>query len=376
VPQDTCRISAPLLYRWCFAAALFCCVLVGLCLIVPIVRCGARFFFAPAALCLIGCVETVGMDVEIGVAGKVAQDGGLTSDDGGGFGSDHLSGSRNAAQRQFLPAALMICTGALCAPCYFAYAVLLGPVCHPFSVLMFKIFESFGCVRILPDGTLEFRNCVDEASCGWFVRHATQYLMAPGMKAPGRSYIGSFVNTSALMWFWCYLLFELFWNWNLMCEAAGQGASSHPMTLEWLRSLAPSPVHWLILLFAVSGALWTIGCFISDLFTSPLAPPRSAHEAHKWKMRRQLRVCVHVVLCVLLCTWGGLLFYFTYTQQQCASSSPSIHRLGLLLLLILVVFLCLALLLFVCVCIDCCTTGRMRLVVLLSEEWMGFSDPH
>eukprot|EP00966_Prymnesium_polylepis_P149304 3449406-Prymnesium_polylepis.1 len=70
--QDTCRITAPLLYRWCFAAALFCCALIGLCLIVPIVRCAARCVCAPVALCLIGCVETVGMDVDVGIVGGSA----------------------------------------------------------------------------------------------------------------------------------------------------------------------------------------------------------------------------------------------------------------------------------------------------------------
>ena len=77
---------------------------------------------------------------------------------------------------------------------------------------------------------------------------------------------------------------------------------------------------------------------------------------------------MHLMLFVLFCVWGGFLFYFTYTQQQCASSSPAIYRLSLLLLLVFFVLLGLAVLLFTCVCIDCCVSGRMRLVLLLSDE--------
>merc|ERR1719181_1667470 len=170
------------------------------------------------------------MDVDVGVVGNVGGAGGI-------------SGSRKAVQKQFIPAALMVYTGVVCAPCYFVYAVLLGPICRPFSVALFKLFECLGCVSILPDGTLEFRNCFGEVTCGWVVRHATQCLMAPGMTTPGRSIVGAFVNTTALMWFWCYLLFELYWN--------------------WIKALSPSPVHWLILMFAVAGATITLGYFIS-----------------------------------------------------------------------------------------------------------------
>ena len=137
---------------------------------------------------------------------------------------------------------------------------------------------------------------------------------------------------------------------------------------NWFKALSPSPVHWLILMFAVAGATITLTYFISDMFTSPRAPPRSAYEVHKWKMRRQLRICLNLVLFGCFCGWGATLFYFTYTQQQCAASAPSIYRLSLLLLLVFWVLIGLAVVLFTCVCIDCCISGRMRLVLLLSDE--------
>ena len=46
-----------------------------------------------------------------------------------------------------------------------------------------------------------------------------QCALGPGCIAPGRSMVGTFVNTAALLWFWLYLLFEIYWNWQLACEA-------------------------------------------------------------------------------------------------------------------------------------------------------------
>ena len=79
--------SAPLLYRWCEAAVLFFAILTGLALLVPLVRGMARLLCAPCALCLISCVETVGVDVEVGDAGSIAAMGdGFAGDGHGGVG--------------------------------------------------------------------------------------------------------------------------------------------------------------------------------------------------------------------------------------------------------------------------------------------------
>jgi len=351
--RDSCRLSAPLLYRWCFAAALFFVILSVLVLFVPVVRIVSRCVLAPVALCLIGCVETVGMDVDVGPVGE-----GFMKDD---------SGRRRTAQKEFIPAALMSCMGVLCAPCYFVYSATLGLVCRPVSVFLFKLCETVGCVRMLPNGNIEFRNCFNECTCGWMVRHCTQCLMAPGCLTPGRSIVGLFVNTSALLWFFVYLLFELYWNWNLLCDNAVPDADHANNWFEWLKVLSPSPVHWLILVFAVSGVVITLFYFIHDLFSTPRAPPRSAYEVHKWKMRRQLRVCANIFLFFLFCTWGALLLYFVCSQQSCANSSPGIYRLAWLLLLVFFVFAGLAVILFFCVCIDCCISGRLRFVLLLTN---------
>lgn len=81
-----------------------------------------------------------------------------------------------------------------------------------------------------------------------------------------------------------------------------------------------------------------------------------------------MKVCMHVGLFCLFVTWGALLCYFVYSQEECASSAPSLYRLALLLLLVFFVLVGLAFLLFTCVCIDCCVSGRMRLVLLLADD--------
>jgi len=370
--RDTCRITAPLLYRWCFAAGLFTALLLGLCAIVPLVRCAARCICAPVALCLISCVETVGMDVDVGLVGGPMSAGGLGGGGGSGSGSGLGDGGSSGARKikeQFIPAAAMVIGTVLCAPFFIVYKVLCAPICRPLSVCFFKCFECLGCVQILPDGRLQFVNCCGEVTCGFIVRHMTQCLLAPGMTLPGRSIVGAFTNYSALVWFWCYLLFECYWNWNLMCDSAVPDATDDLSSWgSWFGVLAPSPVHWLILLFAVAGLTFTLVKFIADMFSTPNPPPRSAYEVHKIKMKRQVRVCINLVLFSLFCVWGGFLTYFTETQSQCASSSPSIWRLALMLRFAAFCVFFLALGLAACVCVECCLSGRMRLVLLLADD--------
>ena len=66
--------------------------------------------------------------------------------------------------------------------------------------------------------------------------------MAPGMTTPGRSIVGAFVNTTALMWFWCYILFELYWNWNLMCAAPPPPLGPVPLIPSQTVALPRSPL--------------------------------------------------------------------------------------------------------------------------------------
>ena len=63
--SDTCRLTAPILYRWSFAITLFFLILCSLVAVVPLLRILARCLIAPLALCLVACVDTLRADVEV-----------------------------------------------------------------------------------------------------------------------------------------------------------------------------------------------------------------------------------------------------------------------------------------------------------------------
>ena len=58
--------------------------------------------------------------------------------------------------------------------------------------------------------------------------------------------------------------------------------------MAWLINGAPSPIHWLMLAFAIGGTVVVITSFISDMFTGPKPPPRSYYEATLWRGKRQV----------------------------------------------------------------------------------------
>jgi len=255
----------------------------------------------------------------------------------------------------------------LCAPFYFVLGPIFSVLCKPFSFVFFKAAEACGCVSVTDDGELRFSNPFADCTCAFMVRHATQCIMAPGCMTPGRSLVGLFVNCAALLWFFLYILFELYNSWNLTCERAVPDVAFVHDPMAWLKAGAPSPIHWLILVFAVVGVVGTLYLFISDLFSAPLPPPRSAYEVKKWKVKRQIRVCSYLLLFALFCVWGGFFMYFSLSMPECAESAPSLHRLSLLLLLLFLVLIGLAGIMCCCVTVDCCVSGRARLVLLLSD---------
>ena len=65
----------------------------------------------------------------------------------------------------------------------------------------------------------------------------------------------------------------------------------------------PSPLHWLILVFAIVGIVMTLAYFLFEVFTPPPAPPRSALEAEVRARTRALELEVaradseHAILC-------------------------------------------------------------------------------
>lgn len=199
-----------------------------------------------------------------------------------------------------------------------------------------------------------------------------QIALAPGCVVPGRSLIALFVNTAALLWFFCYLLFILYSSWEVSCPFYNPGTDFSADPIGWLTSGAPTPIHWLLLLFAITGACLTVVSFVSDLFTGPKPPPRSYYEAALWRGRRQVKVIGCLILLAACLGWGLALVYFTLHDNGCATQGSdrplqSLYNVAYLLVLLMLVVFGLVLVLGCCVCCDCFLSGRVKMVLLLSD---------
>ena len=97
-----------------------------------------------------------------------------------------------------------------------------------------------------------------------------------------------FVNTAFLLWSFLCLLLEVHASWTLECDASSDFA------------VYPSPLHVLVVLFALVGFVTVLAVFIYDVVAPPSPPPRSEHEAAWWRGCRQTRVGAYGLLLVLL----------------------------------------------------------------------------
>ena len=201
-------------------------------------------------------------------------------------------------------------------------------------------------------------------SCG---RSCAQLALAPGCVVPGRSLVALFINTAALLWFFVYLGYDLYDSWEVVCTSRNPGVPFYVRPFYWLYRGAPSPVHWLLLVFSIFGGLVVLLSFLHDVFTGPKPPPRSYYEAALWRGRRQVKVVSAVVLGVLFVGWGILISYFTFLGDDCSQSDPSLYNISLLLVLVFCCFLGLVVFLGVCVCLDCLMSGRARFILLISD---------
>jgi len=223
-------------------------------------------------------------------------------------------------------------------------------------------------------GSLKLGNPFHGCSFPGCMRTCTQVALAPGCVVPGRSLIALFVNTAALLWFFLYLGFTLWDSWEVTCSRYNQGIDPHFQNdvWGWLMAGAPSPIHWLLLIFAVTGTTVVIFSFISDMFSGPKPPPRSYYEATLWRGKRQLKVIGYVVLLCLFLGWGFLLTYYTFTDDGCANQGGdrrllSLYNVAMLLVLLLLVVFFLVVTLGCCVLLDCFLSGRVRMVLLLRD---------
>jgi len=184
-------------------------------------------------------------------------------------------------------------------------------------------------------------------------RCVVDFSVGAGCLAPGRSLLALFVNTAALLWLFVFFLIEIIFNWGLTCDALIGG---------------PSPLHWMILVFAITGIVLTLAYFLFEIFTPPPAPPRSQLEAEAARIRRRGRMFGYACLLISFVIFGFVLLYFTLTSTWCPHGAPAVFRLAWLILLIWLALLLLLLCLCCFVCCDCCLTGRMRFIVVFTDR--------
>ena len=166
--HNACAISAPLLYLWAQAALLFFACITALVLIVPTIRALARILLAPCALCLISCVETVGIDIEVG---EVAASGdevsylqGITAGAAGAGDGQAGDGAGAAPVGPDDTAVwLMACCGPcllFIAPCAFCWRPILRCLklcCRVPGLHLKNCFEACGCI----DFSLGYPVCIN-----------------------------------------------------------------------------------------------------------------------------------------------------------------------------------------------------------------------
>ena len=183
----SCSETAPLLYRWSVAAAFFFAIFATLFLSVPLVRLLSRCLCAPIALCMIGCVETVGVDVEYTELSDRRMGTDL-SKGGGGKGRIDDEGRIDGQGQQD--------SGQHELPVNIAGVVQVARKLPPRDQDEGKVHF----VNPLAGSNTRFGLC-----CVGFL----QLLLAPGCIVPGRSLIALFVNTAALLWFFLFMGFEV-----------------------------------------------------------------------------------------------------------------------------------------------------------------------
>ena len=417
----SCSETAPLLYRWSVAAAFFFAIFATLFLSVPLVRLLSRCLCAPIALCMIGCVETVGVDVEYTELSDRRMGTDL-SKGGGGKGRIDDEGRIDGQGQQD--------SGQHELPVNIAGVVQVARKLPPRDQDEGKVHF----VNPLAGSNTRFGLC-----CVGFL----QLLLAPGCIVPGRSLIALFVNTAALLWFFLFMGFEvrhslhltlptlhppytppslhstlptlhppytplppspflplrvshlhlsltpafypsplhppqLWSSWEIVCPAFDPGTTFQSDVWGWLVAGAPSPIHWLLLLFVITGLVLTLFGFIVDLFSVPQPPPRSHYEVAMWRGRMQAKAVSFAILAILFVVWGIMLCYFTFAGDDCNRSTPRLYNIALLLCLLLAVLVGLSMFLGCCVLLDCCISGRMKFILLLRDPPENFTNepPH
>jgi len=254
-PASTCHITAPIVYKWAFAAALAFCIFGSLLVLVPLLSLMMPVL-AIALMPIVACLATCAQWMD-------------------------------AAGRR-------------------------GP------------FGSTGTLQRL-------------------LRLAPQEEEAP-MLSPTSNF-ALYVNTTALAWFFIYLLLEVRKNWLLPCDA---------------------PLHSFVGAVGLLGLAISLLDFLHDVFKDPMPPLTKAEQTSAKGWRRTKMVAAAWLLGTIL-LWGGLGLAWLNGSTTCSHTAPQVYRLALLLSVAFVVLVALLLVISLLLMIDFCCSGRLHLYIVFDK---------
>jgi len=231
--------------------------------------------------------------------------------------------------------------------------------------------------------------------------------LAPEEEAPmlgTTSNFALYVNTTALCWFFVYLLIEVKRNWLLSCDVPlhsfvgavamlglaislvdflhdvfkarrRHNRTSRRSTSTSTAAAAPAPAH------EPRAPRCTHPSHASPLCAPPSPapadtglplpqdpmPPLTKAEQSSAKGWRRSRLAALAWLLGGILLWGGLGLLWLQGSTTCAHTAPAIYRLALLLSVAFVVLVALLLVILLLLLVDFCCSGRLHLYVVFDK---------
>jgi len=154
-----------------------------------------------------------------------------------------------------------------------------------------------------------------------------------------------YVNTTALVWFFGYLLLEVRRSWSLPCDV---------------------PLHLFVSLFAVGGVALSLADFLREIFKDPM-PPLTKLEHSYAREGRQRRMLAYAWLSGAVLLWGLYGVACVAQSSSCSHTAPQVYTIALVLTMAFGAVLSVLCLVLLGVAIDFCCSGKLRLAIVFER---------
>lgn len=154
-----------------------------------------------------------------------------------------------------------------------------------------------------------------------------------------------YVNTTALLWFFGYLLLEASHSWTLPCDV---------------------PLQSFVTTFALVGIALSLADFLREVFKNPM-PPLTKLEQSSAREGRQRRMQAYVWLGGAAALWGLYGLLAISRSSSCAHTAPGLYRISLVLTMAFSACLGVAALVSLSVAVDFCCSGKLRVALVFER---------